>query len=451
MAEVLLVEDEDLHATLIREVLPDSLSLQRARTLKEAREALAERPMDLVLLDYGLPDGNGLSLLDDIRKLDPEVPVIFVTALNDARTGIAALRGGAKEYVVKDEHYLEELPLLVDKALGAARLEARSDALRVQVSRYRSELSLLREQTARGEAPTIVGNSHALAALRRSIVQASRSAETLLITGETGTGKELVARDVHAASERRTRPFIAVNCAAFPETLLEAEFFGYKKGAFTGAGRDKEGILAAVREGSLFLDEIGELPAATQAKLLRVLQEREFTPVGGTKPHRFLGRVLAATNVDLENATREGLFRHDLYYRLNVVPLRVPPLREHREDIPELVEHFVRRYNERNRTSFGQFPSAALSLLADASWPGNVRELENVVSRVLACLESADSSSVTKAVEDEVDRSRLGSDQSAIIAALEHHRWNRAAAAAELGISRTTLWRKMIKYNLASA
>ncbi len=451
MTTILLVEDDDLDADLIREVLPADVQVRRAKSLAQARTALADSPMDLVLLDYRLPDGDGLSLLNDLRQLDPDVPVIFVSALNDARTGIAAVRSGAREFVVKDGTYLDELPLLIEKVLKAVILEARHAALQAELARDKSELSLLRRQESQGRPSRMVGGSTTMGELRASIERAARTSETVLITGETGTGKELVARAVHEMSARHAAPFVAVNCAAIPESLIEAEFFGHAKSAFTGANSERKGFLETAGNGSLFLDEIGELPLGVQAKLIRVLQEREFTPLGSSRPKAFAGRLLAATNRDLRAATGNGTFRQDLYYRLYVVPIVVPPLREHREDVPALVEHFIKRFNDRNGTSFQMLAPQAVRLLERSPWPGNIRELENLITQVLVNAGSADEGAPTipDRLEEELHRG-MDSEAGTILRVLESHRWNRQAAAVELQISRTTLWRRMLKYNLVT-
>ena len=451
MTKILLVEDDDLDAGMIRDVLPPAFEVRRAKSLAQARKALADFPMDLVLLDYRLPDGDGVSLLSDLRQLDPDVPVVFVTALNDARTGIAAVRNGAREFLVKDGTYLDELPLVVEKVLKAVVLEARHAALQAELARDKSELALLRRQESQGRPSQLIGGSQTMGELRSAIERAARTSETVLITGETGTGKELVARAVHEMSGRRAAPFVAVNCAAVPESLIEAEFFGYAKAAFTGANRDKKGLFEAAGEGSLFLDEIGELPLVVQSKLIRVLQEREFTPVGSTRPKVFPGRLLAATNRDLKAASEDGTFRQDLYYRLHVVPIVVPPLREHREDIPALVAHFIQRFNERNGTTLQTLTPQAMRLLEQAPWPGNIRQLENLITQVLVNTEpSIDGApTIPERLEEELHRG-MDSEAGRILRALETHRWNRQAAASELQISRTTLWRKMLKYNLVT-
>jgi DNA-binding NtrC family response regulator len=451
MARILLVEDTDTDAELVLEVLGEAHTLVRAPSLARARTLLAEGVTDLLLLDLRLPDGNGLSLLEEVSENEPHLPVIFATAINDARSGIAALRGGARDYIVKDSTFLEELPIVVENVLQAARLETDHEMLRADATRQTKELALLRQQASRGVRSQLIGDSPAMQRLRKEISRAARCSETVAISGETGTGKELVAREIHAASKHGKHPFVAVNCAAIPESLIEAELFGYRRGAFTGADHDRTGQCERVGHGTLLLDEVAQLPLAVQAKLLRVIQEREYYPVGAERPNAFHARLISATNVELKAAIAGGSFRSDLYYRLYVVPVCLPPLRERREDIAALVQHFVDQYNQRNGTSFGSLSSAAVKRLMGSSWPGNVRELENLVIRVLA---AADHSDGDVAVPDLVQREladATAAEAHRILDALERHRWNRRAAAEELGLSRTTLWRRMLKHRLVGA
>jgi transcriptional regulator with PAS, ATPase and Fis domain len=298
----------------------------------------------------------------------------------------------------------------------------------------------------RGETSgVIIGESASLARLRAAVVRAAASTATVLIDGETGTGKELVARAIHTASPRSRGPFVAVNCTEIAESLFESELFGHVRGSFTGAVTDRKGLFETAKGGTLLLDEIEDLPTGPQSKLLRVLQCREFKPVGSSRFLHFDARVIAASNRDLERLMEEGRFRRDLFFRLDVLRIRVPPLRERREDVPQLAQYFIDRYNRRNRTRFGALSQDALAALARRPWPGNVRELENLVERTLV-----NSSGQT------IDESLLsagateGDERADLAAALQRNRWNRERTARELGISRVTLWRKMTKYHLDS-
>jgi len=284
--------------------------------------------------------------------------------------------------------------------------------------------------------------------LSRMIDRAAGCAENVLIYGETGTGKELVANEVHSRSARAQAEFVAVNCATIPDMLLESELFGHKRGAFTGASRDRTGFCERVGSGTLFLDEIAELPLKLQPKILRLVQEREFIPLGSTYAKKFDGRLIVATNVNLQDAVADHSFREDLYYRLHVVPISVPPLRTRLPDIPELTSHFIGQYNDRNGTNHRPFPPRVCAQLATCLWPGNVRELENFVIRVLATLDTGASfSTIEDTVSEELSRTATAATNT-ILAALERNQWNREAAAQELGISRTTLWRRMVKHRL---
>jgi DNA-binding NtrC family response regulator len=296
---------------------------------------------------------------------------------------------------------------------------------------------------------TLVGESPAIEQLRAAIRRAAASSATILLEGETGTGKELVARAIHQASVRARGPFVPVNCAEIAETLFESELFGYTRGAFTGAVSDRKGLLESAHGGTLLLDEIEDLPPGPQVKLLRVLQSREFKPVGTTRFVRFDARVIAASNQDVERLVRLGRFRSDLFFRLDVLRLRVPPLRERREDVPRLVDHAIRRFNAANGTRFGSLSPEASAALARRPWPGNVRELENLIERTLV-------NSYDPKIEESVlfpagDPAGDETEKERIIAALDRNRWNREKAARELGWSRVTLWRRMSRYNIDSS
>ncbi|MET0151438.1 MAG: sigma-54 dependent transcriptional regulator [Candidatus Binatia bacterium] len=428
---ILLVEDDNSHAELIQRSLArgNQVNVLRAPNAHRALSLLDDRPINVVVLDYSLPDRDGLDVLKDIRTRHADLPVVFVTSADSAEICAKALKGGAVDYVVKKRNYLEVLPSVVSQACP----------------------SLGPRPTARVSQNdvTLVGESPAIEQLRAAIRRAAASTATILLEGETGTGKELVARAIHQTSVRSRGPFVPVNCAEIAETLFESELFGHTRGAFTGAVSDRKGLLESAHGGTLLLDEIEDLPPGPQVKLLRVLQSREFKPVGTTRFVRFDARVIAASNQDVERLVRQGRFRADLFFRLDVLRLRVPPLRERREDVPRLVEHAIRRFNAANGTCFGALSAEANAALARRPWPGNVRELENLIERTLvnSCdpkIEESVLFPVGDPAGDETEKER-------IIAALDRNRWNREKTARELGWSRVTLWRRMSRHNLDSS
>ena len=428
---ILLVEDDNSHAELIQRSLcrTDHVTVLRAPNAHRALSMLDNRPVHVVVLDYSLPDRDGLDVLKDIRTRHADLPVVFLTAADSAEICAKALKGGAFDYVVKKRNYLDVLPGIVSGACPSPQSAANGSDDRQRQSE-------------------IVGKSTAIEQLRASIRKAAASVATVLIEGETGTGKELVARAIHQASDRARQPFVAVNCAEIAETLFESELFGHVRGAFTGAVSDRKGLLESAHRGTLLLDEIEDLGAGPQVKLLRVLQTREFKPVGSTRFVRFDARVIAASNQEIERLVQHRHFRADLFFRLDVLRIRVPPLRERREDVPLLVEHAVARFNRANGTRFGAVSPESIAVLVRRPWPGNVRELENLVERTL--VNSADpviDESLLHPVGSPLDEQ---SDRERIVAALQRNQWNRERAARELGLSRVTLWRRMCRHNLYS-
>jgi DNA-binding NtrC family response regulator len=367
--QVLLVDDEAGIRASIQMVLEPAYDLQCAGDGEEAMEIVRRHCPDVVLLDIMLPRMDGLAVLKAIRAEDTRVPVIMLTATKTVRTAVDAMKLGAADYLTKPFD-VEELRVVVAKALQTEALEREVRYLRAQVvHRYGFD--------------NIVGKSAQMREIYSKIAQVADTRTTVLITGESGTGKELVARALHYNSSRRDRPFIAINCAALPEPLIESELFGHEKGSFTDAQAKRLGQFELAHGGSLFLDEVGDLSLPTQAKLLRVLQEREFTRLGGTQSIKVDVRIVAATNKNLEDLLRQRLFREDLYYRINVVSLYLPALRQRREDIPYLAKHFLlQRLKEENRPP-QDFTKETLEILAKYHWPGNVRELENVVEQAI--------------------------------------------------------------------
>ncbi len=365
MAHVLIVDDE----TNIRRVLSamltrDGYEVTAAADGEQALAAMHRAPVDAVVTDLVMPRMGGLELLKAIGSTYPDVPVILITAHGTVDTAVEAMKAGAFDYITKPFDQ-DDLRTVIGKAVRA----------RVLAGQH------VHPPTAEGERPPLVGQSPSMRAVYDLIARVADSPSTVLITGESGTGKELVAQALHRGSSRRSQPLIKVNCAAIPKDLVESELFGYEKGAFTGAVGSKPGRFELADGGTLFLDEIGEIPVEMQVKLLRALQESEFERVGGIKTLRVDVRLIAATNRDLEELIREGRFREDLYYRLAVVPIALPPLRDRREDIPLLVQHFIAKYDQRLGKKVERVDDEAMAMLLAYGWPGNIRELENLMER----------------------------------------------------------------------
>jgi DNA-binding NtrC family response regulator len=367
---ILVVDDEEAQRKVLAGFLRKrGFEAITAGSADEALELSRSRTVDLVLTDLRMPRRSGLDLLRELRAANPETPVVVLTAFGTVETAVDAMKQGAADYLLKPVS-LDELEVLVGRLLEQKALVSENRELRTQLeSRYRIE-----------------GLETANARMAEAINMAARAAAsraTILIRGESGTGKELLARAIHVASPRARGPLVAVNVAALPETLLESELFGHERGAFTGADREKRGRFELADGGTLFLDEIGDLPRATQVKLLRVLQEQSFERVGGVRPIKVDVRMIAATNRDLEAMIRAGEFREDLYYRLNVVAVEIPPLRDRREDIPHLTDQFLRRFAKEGGSAVEGVSREAMDLLLKYHYPGNVRELENVIHRAV--------------------------------------------------------------------
>jgi DNA-binding NtrC family response regulator len=445
-ATVLVVDDEDLVRWSLGERLgPEGCEVVQAAGVAEAR-ARCEEGVDLVLLDYRLPDGDGLDLLSELRRDDPDLPVVLMTAYSSVKGAVAAMRGGAFHYLAKPFD-LDEVALVVQQALETTRL--------------RRELRHLRSRHGDSSIESLVGESEPMRALRNTLRKIAASpASTVLLTGESGTGKDLAARAIHHASERAPRPFMVVTCSAVPETLLESEFFGHERGAFTDARQQRKGLFELADGGTVYLDEIGEMTQALQAKLLRFLEEKAFKRVGGARDVKVDVRVVAATNRHLEQEVREGRFREDLFYRLNVLPVQMPPLRERRGDVPLLASHFLDSFNREFRKQVRGLEPRALARLEAHGWPGNVRELRNVLERAVllsegATLAEADlpplareraSPAGMRLPPEGVDLAAL--ERGFVVEALERAGGSPTRAAVLLGMSRDQIRYRIEKFGL---
>jgi len=387
MPNILICDDERsicemLDITLRRE----GYKVETVNSGEAANRKLDSALYDVIVTDIRMPNINGIEVLRHAHKVSPDSAVILITAVDDYEAAVEAVKaGGATDYIRKSPGMVDEVKLAIRRALEKVNLS-------------RQNFALKRDAATRNSLDNIVGASPAMESLKQTIRTIASTQSTVLIYGESGTGKELVARAVHTCSPRAAEPFVSINCGAFPETLLESELFGYVKGAFTGANQNKRGLFEVADGGTIFLDEIGEMNLTMQVKLLRVLQERCVRPVGGSDEIAIDVRVIAATNRDLERQVAESTFREDLYYRLSVIPVTVPPLRERREDLPLLVSHFLRKYLPAARKNIVRVKPDSLAGLANYDWPGNVRQLENTIERAVA-LETGDELHVELPVE----------------------------------------------------
>ena len=387
MANILVCDDERSICEMLDIALRrDGHRVETVQSGLAAKKKIDGNLFDLIITDIKMPTIDGIEVLRHAHRVSPDSPVILITAVDDYEAAVEAVKaGGASDYIRKSPGLVDEIRLAIGRVLEKLSLSKQNFALR-------------RDAASHNSLDNIIGSSPAMEKLKQTVRTVASTASTVLIHGESGTGKELVARAVHTCSPRAAEPFVSVNCGAFPETLLESELFGYLKGAFTGANQNKRGLFEVAGGGTIFLDEISEMTLAMQVKLLRVLQERTVRPVGGTSEISIDVRVIAATNRDLDKAVAENLFREDLYYRLNVIPIRVPNLRERREDILLLANHFLKKYATAANRSILRVNKDSLDSLCDYEWPGNVRQLENTVERAVA-LETADELHVELPVE----------------------------------------------------
>jgi two-component system, NtrC family, response regulator AtoC len=445
---ILVVDDDPGLRESFHLILEEEYEVVDAADGPTALGILRSSQVDLVLLDIRLPDMDGIEVLERIKAIDEGVEVILVTAVKTVRTAVAAMKLGAFDYLTK--------PFEEDELLSLIRRALERRSLEREVVFLRSELA------RRHDFDELVGQHSEMQKLYRLIAQVARTTTTVLITGESGTGKELIARAIHRQGPRRDRSFVPVSPAALSDSLVESELFGHERGAFTGAFQRKVGRFEMAHGGTLFLDEISLIRPELQAKLLRVLQEREFERVGGTRSIRFDARIIVATNVDLKQAVVDGRFREDLYYRLHVVPISVPPLRERREDVPLLAQHFIRQYSQQfNRRIEGLSPEA-LTVLQEYRWPGNVRELLNVIERLVGLAEGPliglSDLPLDLLVPDQHVRSRGSGislaeateefERQIVLRMLERVRWNVSEAARLLGLHRNSLKARLARWRL---
>lgn len=457
-SQILIVDDEENYRKMLERILSRTkgYAISCARDADEALALLASQPIDLVLTDVKLPGINGLELVRQIHELKPDLPCIVITGFGGAANSVEALRAGAFWFLEKHfEHGdVDVVRRLVGQAIEHGRLKAENRILQNQ----------LREKYG---LENIIGKSEALQDVLDVVKKVADTDSTILITGESGTGKELIARAIHYKSSRADRILVTVNCGAIPEDLLESELFGHVKGAFTNAVSHREGRFAAADGGTIFLDEIGDMSPSLQVKLLRVLQERTFEPVGSSRSQTVDVRVIAATNQNLEEAIRKGRFREDLFYRLNVIPIEMPPLRERKEDIPLLIHHFLDKMNTEKGRSISGITPQAMALLTDYDWPGNVRELENLIERLCVLRDhgAIDVADLPKPFHRQAPTAEVlapklplaGLDFREVVnrfesdliqQALKRTKGNKNQAAQLLGLNRTTLLEKMKKKGL---
>jgi len=447
-ARILVVDDEENLCEFMRIML--SKEGYQVETVQSARDALSQlekNPVDLVFTDLMMPDMGGLEFIRQLRESRPDTECIVMTAYASVDSAIEALKLGAADYITKPFN-LDEVKHTVRQLLSHREVVAENKRLHKQLADHSS-------------LDRFIGNSDTVVQLKELVTRIAVTDSTVLIRGESGTGKDLIARALHAMSSRASGPFLSVNCAALPDTLLESELFGHVKGSFTGAVRDKEGLLQAADGGTFFLDEIGEASPAIQVKLLKALEERIITPVGSTQPTHVDVRLIAATNVDLEGMVKESRFRPDLYYRLNVIPISLPPLRERRDDIPMLVDHFRKQIAKRSGAAIKQINQEAMQLLLAYTWPGNVRELEHMLERAVLFAKSnrvcasdfpeklRNNAPVPVTFDECASTPTMETIEKAYIAWVLHQTGGQKARAASiLGIDSSTLYRKIDRYGL---
>jgi DNA-binding NtrC family response regulator len=445
---ILIVDDEKSMCQYLSIMLKkEGYQVKTTNNGKKAVQLVKESNFDVLITDIRMEGMDGIEVLAAVKEVDPTLPVIIMTAYASQKTAIEALNRGAFYYLIKRAKN-EEIKMVIRNALDMHKVKNENIFLKKQLKK-------------KDDFKDIIGKSEEIQDVFTLVDKVADTDSTILICGESGTGKELIAKAIHYRSNRANEPFVSINCGALPENLLESELFGHVKGSFTGAIRDKDGLFKVANGGTFFLDEVGETSPAIQVKLLRVLQEREIIPVGGTAPIKVDVRLIAATNADLERAVQQESFRADLYYRLNVIPIVIPPLRDRQDDIPLLVEHFLQLASEKSG-SRKVVTKDAMDLLTGYDWPGNVRELENVIERAVILQEEGEIE-----VEDLPDKVRNHSrerrklvmekaqmtleelEKEYLISVLEETNWQKKKASAILGINASTLYRKIQRYKLS--
>jgi two-component system, NtrC family, response regulator len=443
--KILIIDDEEKLRTLLQRIISlEGFSVLTAATLKAASKLLEKEEVDVVLCDVKLPDGNGVDFIPLLKSKFPDIEIIMLTAYGNIPDGVKSIQAGAFDYITKGDDNKKIIPL-INRAIEKIRLQKRVQQLENQVGRQYT-------------FDNIIGKS---AAIKEAIVlaqQVSDTDATVLLLGETGTGKEVFAQAIHQASTRKKYSFVAVNCSSLSRELLESEIFGYKAGAFTGAVKDKKGLLEEAHYGTLFLDEIGEMPLELQARLLRVLETNEFTKIGKTTPDKVNIRLITATNRDLLEEVKEGKFREDLYYRLNVFTIKLPPLRERKKDIPLLAQHFLEIFADKTNRKIKSMDASFAEQLQKHDWHGNTRELKNIMERAVILASGNTLTIETLPFELQHHQTRPTSQLSAFDLAsmeklhiqrvLNHTHGNKAEAARLLNIGLTTLYRKIEEYQI---
>jgi DNA-binding NtrC family response regulator len=445
MSKLILIADDEkvLRQSLAELLVEEGYEILEAADGKAAYDIILQRPVDLVLTDVRMPEMDGMTLLAHVQKVAPQTPVIVITAFGTVESAVAAMRSGAYDYLLKPVQF-DDVLLKVQRAL--------------QYSEMNKTQRVITEQLAADSTfHNLVGDSKCMGRLFEVVKKLSSVKSNVLIVGESGTGKELFARAIHYNGVTRNKPFVAVNCGAIPDTLIESELFGYRRGAFTGAMRDKIGYFEAANGGTLFLDELSTLPVSVQSSLLRVLEEKVVVPVGDTHPRPIDVRIIGASNQDLEKMVESGQFREDLLFRLNVVKMELPPLRHRKEDIPMLVHHFLDKYTRQMNKRVVGITNGAMRALLNHHWRGNVRELENVIERAVIFAEDRQialedlpfkTDGITDDVGEDLKEALEQFERQHILYSLRRHNYDKADTAKHLGIGVSSLYRKLDELNI---
>ena len=445
--KILIVDDEKSMCQYLSIMLrKEGYDVVTVNSGKKAVRAVKESNFDVVITDIKMEGMDGIEVLKSVKEIDSTIPVIVMTAYASQKTAIEALNKGAFYYLIKRAKN-EEIKMVIRNALDIHKVKNENMFLKKQLKK-------------KSDFKEIIGKSEEIQKVFNLVDKVADTDSTILICGESGTGKELIAKAIHYRSSRANKPFVSINCGALPENLLESELFGHVKGSFTGAIRDKEGLFKVASGGTFFLDEVGETSPAIQVKLLRVLQEREIIPVGGTKPIKVDVRLIAATNADLEKEVKDDRFRADLYYRLNVIPINLPPLRDRRDDIPLLIDHFLKIATQKTG-KVKEVSKEAMECMINYDWPGNVRELENIIERAVI-LEETDEITLDS-LPEKIRNKSVGTkkivmqkaqvtleelEKEYLISVLEETNWQKKKASSILGINASTLYRKIQRYGL---